>query len=314
MIEQVTTSAHAVQGLTCFHDYQDCTMKTLSVDMLYSSLASFSTRTTVWREKQSLPRPSYSPGANKLAGQKYLDGLSKINLRFNSLNSFDADVGLASSASGFACLASAASTILGLSEEEKEVSKLARLGSFSAAASVVGGISVVRSAGIGQPTFGELVFSSEDMNDLQIVVAFAKYNKNGYDYYKEASTSPLLDSVRAQTTDLASKMILALERRDIEELAFLSERHAVLNYSVLQSGNNLDFLVRPETVQVINTVREMRARRGLPVFFSMNTGANVFLYCFSKSACHEVEEVLDYLGIRHARTSIGKPVKVEQCA
>lgn len=207
MMNSVTVSSSAVQGLTCFHQYRDAALKTLSIDMLYTSLDAFQTVTTLTRisqpEKVGLPT---SVGDLRRA-YEYLNRITQEPLRIETENNFDSDVGLASSSSGYACLAAAASRILGLSEDIDELSRLARLGSFSASASVPGGISIVRCSDVGVPTFGEQVFHPDDVRDLSVVVAFSRYHKANHDFYAEAESSPIVDQVHDVVEGTAERMI-----------------------------------------------------------------------------------------------------------
>lgn len=108
-----------------------------------------STRTTVdfseKYEKDMLILDDKEESGEKLSKvSKFLDIVrSRAGIKYNakvvSRNSFPAGSGIASSASGFAALAAAASKASGLTMAEKELSGLARQGSGSAARSIHGG-------------------------------------------------------------------------------------------------------------------------------------------------------------------------------
>lgn len=108
----------------------------------------------------------------------------------------------------------------------------------------------------------------------------------------------------------AGSMIDAIERRDIAALAIMSERHSIFNYAVLHSGSNNLFLWRPETVATMHLVRNLRDREGIPVFFSMNTGANVFIYCFSDADVPRVCENLIDIGMNYRTTGIAESIRI----
>jgi mevalonate pyrophosphate decarboxylase len=306
----VTVTAHAAQGLTCFHQYRHPGLKTLSIDMLYSALEAFQTTTTLTcLEDEHADADPTLGGSDLSRAYEYLGRITTLPVQIETSNNFEADIGLASSASGYACLAAAASRLVGLSEDVRELSSLARTGSFSAAASVAGGISVVRSSDAGMPTFGEQIFHPDDLRDVSVVVAFARFHKANHDFYNEAASSPVVDQVRDVVADTANQMIAALETRDIDRLADLSERHSVLNYAVLHTGKSNLFLWQPETVAVMNFVRSLRKTDGEPIFYSMNTGANVFIYCFSDQARRKVESGLRELSIESRCSRVGGPFR-----
>ena len=67
--------------------------------------------------------------------------LAKTNVKIESVNNFATAAGLASSASGLACLARCLAAVYGLEESfEGEFSMFARMGSGSACRSVYGGV------------------------------------------------------------------------------------------------------------------------------------------------------------------------------
>lgn len=301
----VTAQSYAAQGLTCFHQYQDRDLKTVSIDMLYTCLDSFHTKTSLSKNDESKNSNFINTAVGDI--RRAYDFVSNIcgdNVDIETKNNFEADVGLASSSCGFASLALAATELLGLDPAIPEVSKLARSGSFSAAASVSGGISIIRHAKSGIATFGEQIFSANDFPELTIVIALSTYNKQNYDFYKEAESSLIVDSVRKIVANTANEMISAFEKREIDRLAIMSERHAIFNYSVLHSGANNFLLWQPHSVAVMHAVKNLREKSGEPLFYSMNTGANVFIYCFSESAKLKICEILTELGINHRLSKI----------
>ncbi|MCG8155929.1 hypothetical protein JMY81_16065 [Brenneria goodwinii] len=306
----IEANARAAQGLTCFHGYKDQRLKTLDIDMLYTTLDSFESRTIIGFSDScsdiiETPKDAdYSSAINFI--KKYIDR----PIIFKTNNNFDPDIGLASSSSGYACIAGCLTKLLQLSEKPQKISSLARSGSFSASASVSGGISIVRRAKNGVPTYGECIFKSSELKELSIVVAFSRYNKNNYDFYNEAKSSPVLKPARKWMKGTAQEMISAIEKHDIDKLACMSERHAILNYAVLHTGRNNLFLWKPHTISTLLFVKELREKKGEPVFASMNTGANVFIYCFSNNATNKVEQGLKNLDILFKTSKVGDGIKI----
>lgn len=179
----VVASANAAQGLTCFHQYMDRDLKTLSIDMLYSCLDAFETTTRICIPDSEESNISIRGIPDHDKHFSYIREITDAPLSIETSNNFDADVGLASSSSGYACLAGGLARILSLPEDPRSLSMLARRGSFSASASIAGGICLVRQMERGVPTFAEQVFAPEDMRDLTVIVAFSEYNKANHDFY-----------------------------------------------------------------------------------------------------------------------------------
>src|SRR5258708_6429339 len=87
-------------------------------------------------------KPMTGPGLERIS--HHLDHIRKMaginyHTRVQSENNFPSGAGIASSASAFAALSLAATAALGLKLSERELSRLARLGSGSASRSVPGG-------------------------------------------------------------------------------------------------------------------------------------------------------------------------------
>jgi phosphomevalonate decarboxylase len=69
-------------------------------------------------------------------------------------------------------------------------------------------------------------------------------------------------------------------------------------------------LWRPETVKVILEVRKMRSE-GLPAYFSIDTGATVYVNTKPKHV-REVEERIKELGIETIRCGVGGSAKLTE--
>ena len=306
-------SAHPVQGLTCFHQYQEPARKTLSIDMLYVAMGSYTTTTTINFHDVGLTQiENIRTGLSTVAESRvfqYLHNFTNTKVSFQTNSNYKTDVGLASSAAGFACIAGGLYQHLhsACSTNYAEISKLARLGSFSAAASVTGGMSVIRRRKIGDEPFAEEVFTPQQLNDVTIVTATSEFNKNGHDFYTEAQSSPFVEAAKISAEPLANQLIAGFETRDIDRLASLSEQHIIQNYAVLHSGSNSIFLWKPDTIRVLLKIKEMRSC-GHPIFASMNTGANVFAYCFSDSATSLFIDYLKHRGISSQSSKIGEGI------
>ncbi len=304
---------HPVQGLTCFHNYKDRDLKTLSIDMLYTSMEALETVTELTLDTETTEvchdREPDDPDIEQRI-TSYVRKFTDRNFQVKTSSNFTSAVGLASSASGFACLAGAVSKALDLPLDSKEISKRARIGSFSANASVTGGISLTRAGKNGQETYGEQVFHPSQLRDVTLVIGLAAYKKRGIDFYRECDTSPLFKLCTDYCRNDAKDLIRAFEERDIDKMADISEMHTMLNYAVLQTGEHRLLLWRPESIIIMNEVRRMR-KEGLPMFFSMNTGANVFVYCFSEAAVSGIRDSLEKNGVGYMVSKIGGGLAVE---
>lgn len=231
---------------------------------------------------------------------KFLDHVRKragksLYARVESKNSFPSGTGLSSSASGFAALAHAASTAIGLSLSEKELSMLARRGSGSACRSIPSGF-VEWIAGTDDDTsYATSLFPPDHWAIVDVVAQTATEKKDVSTTrgQERADSSPFF-SVRL---DHIEKKIARIKEyiavRDFEQFGALVESEALeLHAVMLTSTPPLAYLL-PETVRVIRAVRAWRTQ-GLPVYFTLNTGQDVHCICEERNA-KEVENRLKTL-------------------
>lgn len=300
---KVTYKAHPVQGLTCFHGYRDRKNKKLSIDMIYAAIGSLETKTSFELETSDLVIKINGEEPDKSTNKRIMDYVRSYypegSFHVESQTNFKIDVGLASSASAYSCIAGCLVNLLNLTKDSKNVSEIARKGSFSASASVTGGLSLVRKEG-----YSEQIFSPDELRNITMIVALAMYDKKQFDFYQEAETSPFLEVARCESENTADQLIQAFRGSDIDKLAYLAEKHVQINYTVLQTGKNRLFLWKPESVKTMLAVRQLRTK-GLPMFYSMNTGGNVFVYCFDEKATEQIKGFLKKENIDFLVSKIG---------
>ncbi len=308
LVTRTEYKAHPIQGLTCFHDYHNPNRKTMSIDMLYVTLDNLETTTSLLLGGENIDIHINYGTPN----QTTIDNLTSFVRRYyptggfeiESTNNFEMDVGLASSGSGYACLAACINELLQISESPDDISRIARSGSFSASASVSGGISLIEKE--NDFAYGIEVFSPQEMADMEIVISLAGNSKENHNFYSEAKSSPFLATARDKCQSTAGELIAAFKERDIDKLAYLSENHVTLNYAVLQTGQNNKFLWRSESVKTMEIIRSLRSE-GNPMFYSMNTGGNVFVYSFDETK--QLTEALEYEQIDYKQSKVGGGVQ-----
>ena len=217
-----------------------------------------------------------------------------------SANSFPADAGIASSASGFAALAAAAAAAAGLDLEPRALSRLARLGSGSACRSVYGGF-VEWLAGADDESSYAVPVAPPDHWDVRDVVAIVSRERKpvgSSEGHRRAATSPR-QAARVQDAprrlDACRRALLA---RDFEALAVIVEEDSRLMHDVMKTSvPPLDYSA-PLTLQLLRQVPVWRAQ-GLPVAYTQDAGPNLHLLCLASvveqvsERLHQMEGVLD---------------------
>ncbi|NND59937.1 MAG: diphosphomevalonate decarboxylase [Gammaproteobacteria bacterium] len=191
-------------------------------------------------------------------------------------NNFPTGAGLASSASGFAALVTAADAALSLDLPPQTRSILARQGSGSAARSIFGGYVEMHlgKASDGSDCFAEPLLDAPDWPMTVTVAVVSKTSKKvgsteGMELTRH--TSPYYDAwVAGQSADL-DEARSAIEARDFDKLAEISE-HSCLKMHALAAAARpgLVYLQGP-TLEAMHRVRALRAS-GCGVFFTIDAG------------------------------------------
>ena len=200
--------------------------------------------------------------------------------RVDSWNTFPMGAGLASSAAAFAALTAAAAAALGLRLSERELSRLARRGSGSAARSIYGGYVWWHAGHDDASSFAEPLAPPEHWNLRDIVAVVAEEEKavSSAEGHRLAHTSPFLEARLAQVERLLARVRRAIQQRDLTLLGPCLEADALAMHFVMMSSTPPLFYWAPETVALIKAVHAWRDG-GLPVYFTIDAGPNVHLIC-----------------------------------
>lgn len=245
---------------------------------------------------------------------------TRCRVRVETTNNFPTAAGLASSASGFAALATASNAALGLSLDRAALSALARRGSGSAARSLFGGF-VVMHAGTnadGTDAFAEPLAPVSHW-PLEVVIAVtsagAKVVGSGHGMEATRETSPYhaawIDSVPA---DMAAARA-AIESRDMAKLGEVAEHSALKMHADMLATRPPLIYWTPASVAVIQRVRELREKEQLEAFFTMDAGPQVKVVCQPHDAARVAEELREVPGVHSVlRTTLGQGACVDTTA
>ena len=205
--------------------------------------------------------------------------------RVETGNDFPTGAGLASSASGFAALVTAAAGALDVELMPEELAAAARIGSGSAPRSLYGGFALLRNLP-GGGVDCEPWAAPEDwpLKVLIAVTSLAPKEVSSRDgMTRSRDTSPFYaEWVRGHDADLAAGMDL-VRRRDFAALADLAEHNCLKMHAVMLTTRPPLVYWAPATVACIHAVRELR-RAGTPVFFTIDAGPQVKAVCLPEAA------------------------------
>ncbi len=202
-----------------------------------------------------------------------------------SFNHVPTAAGLASSASGMAALAVALGGLAGLdpsrSEVADELSRLARLGSGSAARSVFGGWVAWDGPAARQ-------IAPPDHLDLAVVIAVVSSERKGVSsrdgMNRTRATSPYYGPWVAAALETFREAEAALRERDLRTL-FQSMRVSTWRmHASAMAANPPVCYWQPGTLAALQLVDELRDSMGLPVEATVDAGPNVKVFCLAKDA------------------------------
>jgi diphosphomevalonate decarboxylase len=202
--------------------------------------------------------------------------------RVRSHNEFPTGAGLASSASGFAALALAATRAAGLTPSLEEVSALARASSASAARSVFGGF-VSLEAGAKSAV---RVAPPEHFPLAMLVTLTAQGPKalgSTEGMQRTADSSPYYGAWVAHAPELYREIRAAVETRDLPALGAAMEQSALMMHASMLAARPAVIYFTPTTLAVMLRVRAVQSA-GTPAFFTMDAGPHVKVLCLPEHA------------------------------
>ena len=228
--------------------------------------------------------------------EKYLSRIS-LELPFindysfiaRSANTFPHSAGIASSASAFSalvmCLVDLDNRINNNKISIEKASYLARLGSGSACRSVYGGVSTWGKTQDIEYSSNEFAISlNDDINpifknyhDDIIIVDADKKSASSSAGHKLMDTNPYSTEKYNQAFVNTKLLYNALKGGDINEFIRIVELEALSLHSMMMISNPSFILIKPQTLDIINKIREFRTDTNIPVCFTLDAGPNVHI-------------------------------------
>ncbi len=216
--------------------------------------------------------------------------------RVLSRNNFPTAAGLASSASGFAALALAATKAAGLDATPAEISALARASSASAARSVYGGFA---SLGAGAEA-AERVAPPDHFPVSMLVAVTATGPKavgstDGMQH--TAATSPYYAAWVEHAPALYKEVRAAVIAGDLELLGAAAEQSALMMHASMLAARPAIVYFSSVTLSVMERVRALR-ESGTPAFYTMDAGPHVKVLTTPGDATSVAAALFDVPGVQ----------------
>jgi len=237
--------------------------------------------------------------------ERFLDKvrqIAKTNSRAKVVtkNNFLKSGGLASSASGFAALAMAATVSIGLNLSEKELSILARIGSGSACRSIPDGFVKWVEGRDNQSSFAQSIFAPDYWNILDIVVVTQTENKKvtSTDGHKLVKTSPFFQKRLRNIKNKIKKIKEYIKQKDFIKFGELVEREALELHAIMLTSNPPILYLQPKSIEIIRAVWQWRSE-GLSVYFTIDAGPNIHLICQEKDQKRLIDKLQKIKDIKY---------------
>jgi phosphomevalonate decarboxylase len=314
---KATARAHPIQGLLKYHGLRDEEARYPYHDSISLCTAPSHTRTTIAfgsdrdRDEFVIDGETVEErGRERLAGLvEHVRGLADLDapVRFESENDFPTNVGLGSSSSGFAAAAVALCEAAGLDLSREEISAVARRGSSSAARAVTGDFSHLY-AGLNDADCRSERIETDLGERTKIVVGLVPAYKETEDAHREAARSHMFDARLAHVHGQLAELRDALRENDFERTFSLAERDSLSLAATTMTGPEAWVYWRPETIEIFQVVRELR-EEGVPAYFSVDTGASVYVNV-EDGYEKRVESAISDLGIETRIWEVGSPAEV----
>lgn len=217
--------------------------------------------------------------------------LKDFRIEIKTHNSFPHSSGIASSASGLSALSL---NLLSLKEKlqnqeitnfYQKASEWSRLGSGSASRSLYGGlVQWGEFAGIKEssqefaiPYQGPVHPVFKTFRDYVLLVEVGSKSVSSTIGHGLMNGHPFAERRFLQAHENLQNLLNCLETGDLEKFGALAESEALTLHSMMMCSNPYFILMKPNTVQILDLIWEYRKETKLPLYFTLDAGANVHL-------------------------------------
>ncbi len=219
--------------------------------------------------------------------------------RVESRNNFPMGTGIASSAAAFAALTLAATAALSRDLGERELSRLSRLGSGSAARSIPAGYVEWHAGDTHESSFAETFLGPEHwpLVDVVAIVDRAHKRTGSTAGHATADTSVLQHARVESAPSRLAALKQAIAQRDFDGFARITEEDSNLMHAVMMTSDPPLFYWQPQSLLIMQEVRRWRQRDGLQVCYTLDAGPNVHCICPADDAGEVAVRLRELAGV-----------------
>ncbi|WP_223605884.1 diphosphomevalonate/mevalonate 3,5-bisphosphate decarboxylase family protein [Chryseobacterium sp. OSA05B] len=249
--------------------------------------------------------------------EQYLPWILKGKYIIRTENTFPHSSGIASSASGFGAIAKCLMKLDGvfsneLSEEEssRKASFLARLGSGSACRSLYNGLVVWGASdevegssdlfAVPYPD-AEIHEIFKNFNDWVLLIHEGQKSVSSTVGHGLMNTNPYAERRFQEARENFVPMKEILKNGDMERFIKLVEHEALTLHAMMMMSDPAFILMKTGTMEVINKVWDFRRETGLPLFFTLDAGANVHLLFPNNGSEDQIKTFIETELLQHTQ-------------
>lgn len=241
---------------------------------------------------EGIPKPEFAKKISEFFGSitNIFPFLQQLNFKVYSKNTFPHSAGIASSASGMSAIALCLcdienqyfNTFATEAEFFKKASFVARLGSGSACRSVYGGLVSWGKTKGGSNLFGSKLTNNvnpvfETFHDSILIVDSAQKKVSSTVGHGLMNSNPFSEKRFEQANNNIIRLLNVLKSGDLEEFVKIVESEALTLHSMMMTSSPYFFLMKPNTISIIEKIWEYRKDTGIPVCFTLDAGPNIHL-------------------------------------
>ncbi len=316
---KATARAHPIQGLVKYHGMRDEDLRLPYHDSISVCTAPSKTTTTAAFDPDR-DADRYVVDGDVVDGRgaeriravvDHVRDLADIDhrVRFESENSFPTNVGFGSSSSGFAAAAMALVEAAGLDMTRPDISTVARRGSSSAARAVTGAFSHLRTGLNDEDCRSERIDVPDEIEDeLRIVGGLVPAYKETEAAHAEAADSHMFQARMAHIHGQIAEMRDALFDGDFDRAFELAEHDSLSLAATTMTGPAGWVYWKPRTIEIFNAVEGLR-NEGVPVYYSVDTGASVYVNT-TADYVDRVESAVADCGVETRVWEVGGPARI----
>ncbi|OBW42431.1 hypothetical protein AB670_01187 [Chryseobacterium sp. MOF25P] len=249
--------------------------------------------------------------------EQYLPWILKGKYIIKTENTFPHSSGIASSASGFGaiakCLMKLDESFSGKNSDEESLTKasfLARLGSGSACRSLYNGLVVWGESdevsgssdlfAVQYPN-SEIHDIFKDFNDWVLLIHEGVKSVSSTVGHGLMNTNPYAERRFQEARENFVPMKEILKSGDLQGFIKLVEHEALTLHAMMMMSDPAFILMKTGTLEVINKIWDFRRETDLPLFFTLDAGANVHLLFPNDGSEEKIKTFIEQELLQHTQ-------------